>query len=646
MRLAEFFSVLWDGNEGYAEIRAISREGGAKPAYFEWPAQSKELSAHVTDMMPGHHMYFGVGLRSRQGGTANDVKLIACYWADVDFKTTPEAEARKLLAAFPLKPSITLMTGGGMHLYWLLREPVSDLDGVRGMNRRIAAAIGGDPNSCDIARILRVPGTTNWKYPNAPRVTMPDCDPTRRYNESDFDILPDPKPEVPASKSPVTAPEAFAEGARNAGLTSLAGTLRRKGLSVDEIESALIPVNQNRCKPPLEASEVKAIAQSVSRYAPSDPLTPQKQQESADEPVIIPEGIPGPDLLLKEMPPIEYAIEPLFSLGNLCMVQGEPKLGKSAITYYAAILAACGVNIHDRWKIEKPRRVLFLSWEDGTRRLKNRLLEYITGLGLTDCPPNLIVYPHGIAPRIRLDRVKGQEMLEGLVKHHKAELVVLDTLSHLHGGDENAKKDMQPVMDALKNVAKDNNCAIVILHHTGKQPANGPQKSTVYRSRGSGVIAAAADIIIDLGERNENVTPCKLISKDDDGDEFEIHYMADPDKDAHCVKWAIGEVQAVNVNAKDIQKILSAVKEMTITEPRGINRNTISAATGLSYNTVKRKTNDMVKMKMLKETKEGGERLYSIGGDHGGNGTRTVGVEFIGAKRVQDIPQSSGDGES
>ncbi len=56
------------------------------------------------------------------------------------------------------------------------------------------------------------------------------------------------------------------ETSRNNTLASLAGTMRRKGMSTEAIEAALHVVNQQKCKPPLDPSEVTAIANSIGRY--------------------------------------------------------------------------------------------------------------------------------------------------------------------------------------------------------------------------------------------------------------------------------------------------------------------------------------------------------------------------------------------
>ncbi len=67
--------------------------------------------------------------------------------------------------------------------------------------------------------------------------------------------------------SPVNRYErTICEGGRNSSLASLAGSLRRLGLSEDAMIAALTIHNEERCLPPLPKSEVIRIAASVSRY--------------------------------------------------------------------------------------------------------------------------------------------------------------------------------------------------------------------------------------------------------------------------------------------------------------------------------------------------------------------------------------------
>lgn len=68
-------------------------------------------------------------------------------------------------------------------------------------------------------------------------------------------------------------------GQRNATLTSLAGTMRRRGFAEAAIEAALQVENLARCCPPLAPEEVSRIAHSVGKYPSGDP--PVKNQSNS-----------------------------------------------------------------------------------------------------------------------------------------------------------------------------------------------------------------------------------------------------------------------------------------------------------------------------------------------------------------------------
>jgi len=72
------------------------------------------------------------------------------------------------------------------------------------------------------------------------------------------------------------------EGRRNDTLTRAGGYLRRKGLSLPEIEIELLERNARRCRPPLAEQEVRQIALSVSRYPVGGP-DPLEQAWAATE---------------------------------------------------------------------------------------------------------------------------------------------------------------------------------------------------------------------------------------------------------------------------------------------------------------------------------------------------------------------------
>lgn len=104
--------------------------------------------------------------------------------------------------------------------------------------------------------------------------------------------LAEAKP-APAPDAQRAQGEAIAEGGRNHFLASLAGTMRRRAMTPEAIEAALMKENDARCKPPLSASEVREIARSVARYEPAPPVS---SAELAPEPVASkpPRQMPAP----------------------------------------------------------------------------------------------------------------------------------------------------------------------------------------------------------------------------------------------------------------------------------------------------------------------------------------------------------------
>jgi len=116
------------------------------------------------------------------------VAALSALYAEFDVKAYGSKEAiRAHLDEQPIvAPSVLIDSGGGLHAYWLLREPfVLDSDDRREAGRIIqqlwVLTVGGDPAVHDLTRVLRVPGTLNHKYDPPRQVEYLEYDLTRRY---------------------------------------------------------------------------------------------------------------------------------------------------------------------------------------------------------------------------------------------------------------------------------------------------------------------------------------------------------------------------------------------------------------------------------------------------------------------------------
>jgi putative DNA primase/helicase len=129
------------------------------------------LDGEIDILGPGweQDVFFGVHptrtLRTGyERGRAGDVVAANCLFADFD-----DPDALQRIESLQPAPQVIVASGRGFHAYWLLAEPVilSD-DAARRdwaeIQRWWVRHVGADPSACDLARVLRVPGTRNGKY--------------------------------------------------------------------------------------------------------------------------------------------------------------------------------------------------------------------------------------------------------------------------------------------------------------------------------------------------------------------------------------------------------------------------------------------------------------------------------------------------
>jgi hypothetical protein len=163
---AQHFNSLFDGLTGYIELRAL-RHGQLVDREFV-SVGDIEVVERFIERNIGNDSYFGVAERldGTSGKLENCGRLTALF-TDIDYKDIAEVEARQRLNGFAYPPSIIIASGGGLHCYWRLDEPL-DLahEAVRAKRvlRKLAAALNADMSAAEPARVLRVPGTFNYKY--------------------------------------------------------------------------------------------------------------------------------------------------------------------------------------------------------------------------------------------------------------------------------------------------------------------------------------------------------------------------------------------------------------------------------------------------------------------------------------------------
>jgi Superfamily II helicase and inactivated derivatives len=191
------------------------------PDHKTWPFSIDELSmmgAAAQAIQDDRDVYFGLGgsmseIKDNERLLANNVSFIPCLWMDIDIlgpahkQTDLPPTMEDALSVLPdfLRPSITVFSGNGLHMYWLLKEiwlfETQD-DNLRASNlminlqayiKKLASERGWKFDStADLSRVLRVPGTLNHKLGNNSPVYITGFNPDLRYDPSGLeDIIPE-----------------------------------------------------------------------------------------------------------------------------------------------------------------------------------------------------------------------------------------------------------------------------------------------------------------------------------------------------------------------------------------------------------------------------------------------------------------------
>lgn len=200
-RFSELIAHLWRAGK-YSYFWTPNDGNGEKYTYW----LTLPHSGDVPKLFAGRDAYFAVNpsiIRRSEHERAGNTDVIAVNGFFCEFDCpTPEAkaEAAKKIQAWKIPPSCVVDSGGGYHVYIWLKSPLM-LDTPEARKRAsdlqwaFAQWAGGDTSVNDLARVLRIPGTTNHKSkyaPNFPQVTIEIWEPQRQYELAELEPLLQP----------------------------------------------------------------------------------------------------------------------------------------------------------------------------------------------------------------------------------------------------------------------------------------------------------------------------------------------------------------------------------------------------------------------------------------------------------------------
>lgn len=269
-------------------------------------------------------------------------------------------------------------------------------------------------------------------------------------------------------------PESFLEQAKKEGVEQTA-----TDITLGYFHDIPLEMQIKRLKGYTRKREIHQLAQryacgriSEERFFKAmELLQEEKQEKTLPTPVSV-------ETLLEVSHPEAIWGNVIFK-GALHLLSSDPGVGKTTLCYALAVALAEGREfLGDKLS---PLRVGYFDLETPAplRAMKLRVLDCQPGEGMlffdSSCPV---------------------ELLPGLVKKHRLDLLIIDTASLFFGvkrEEDNAEVN-EKVVKPLKELTREG-VAVILVHHNSK---GARERSRVYRSRGASALPAGCDVVMSL----------------------------------------------------------------------------------------------------------------------------------------------------
>jgi len=424
-------------------------------------------------------------------------------WSDMD-----EADPRTV----KIKPTVAIESSPGRFVgLWFTDAPVSE-----SLNRRMSYFLGADTSGWDLTQVLRVPGTTNYKYHTMPRVRVLWTDGPEYLVKTLTSKLPKDNDETAAAteetdaaavykkyekKLPMWCRREILNGKPTAGKQSemiwkLGNALIEAGLTNDDAFVLLKASPWNKFSgrrnedQQLQRELDKALNKHL-RAAKAKPVVGEDDDDESEES----RERGGKRLIFRSMDEVEeenidWLWYPYIAFGELSILEGDPGLGKSYMMQKAAIHVCEGIKLPTELPGQKPTKgkVLYFDIENSAGTVtKKRLMTngLVNQKNFIQCEE-----PFSIDDEDSLDEV--YEYIE----RERPVLVVFDTLNTYMGKADAFKgHEAQQVFVRFREIAKRFDCAVVVLRHLTKST----KERALYRGQGSISFAGLARIVMTVG---------------------------------------------------------------------------------------------------------------------------------------------------
>jgi 5S rRNA maturation endonuclease (ribonuclease M5) len=364
----------------------------------------------------------------------------------------------------------------------------------------------------------------------------------------------------------------------------------------------------------LQGKDAEAAAEELSRLSDAapewEPPKDKDEKPTGFQPPAHWELLDVADVDSWTCAPLEWIIEDIAAKGNLIFVAADSQCGKTLLALYIVLHMLHGGDLFGKFKINPPKKVLYLLLEDPTRRAKQRILDMRRAIRIGH--DRFLMY---VAPGLTVNDDLVWVWLKGFIADNGFDFVVLDTYQKATPGISSFDDIKQgPILHRLANLTRELNVTLWIHDHYRKDGGGKKRKELDPSSmKGTGGKPQNADCYI-LMERSGDMIKVAVSSKDSDrhprfmlqvspegSGEEKFQYAGDLENAANDMR-QMGE--------NNRQRILDSFP----TDGSWITRSFIEGATGLKTAAVKKHLQSLQKDKSIECNGKSGKAIgYRIG---------------------------------
>lgn len=429
-------------------------------------------------------------------------------WADLD-----EADPREL---GKLTPSIAWESSPGRYAaIWKIDDYMTET-----LNRRLSHHIDADPGGWDITQVLRVPGTKNYKYTNAPRVKLLWSDGEEYTVEQIEKRLPRETKQTKNADDALAIYKKYEKkfnsfirkellngkptaGKRSEVIWKLVNEIVEAGCSSDEAFELLRISPWNKFKDrrdgdvQLKREIDKALSQHI-QVSVNGKSTFEEEDDQEDEEDNEPHIFLTKSMDQYEEEEVDWIWYPYVARQEVTILEGDPGLGKSYLSQMIAKAIVQGEQLPSPKAKKFPAvkgKVAYFDIENHPGSVtKKRLV-------LNGCT-NLKDYYQDTEP-FSVDDEDTLKRVHKAIERLKPTLVVFDTINiYIGGADTNKSSEVQQAFKHFVDIARRHNCAVIVLRHLTKST----KEKALYRGQGSIAFTGLARVVITCGLVPESVS--------------------------------------------------------------------------------------------------------------------------------------------